>query len=431
MFLPPTFFIIGVAYIKAYRQLDVQQEGGELVRNRLYLIISFILIVSFILIACSGSKKADSPAFNVEEGLSEGFDSETEYDELQDNKSQDEGLQDKEVQDDEAQEDQVQDSEAQNDDDQDNITQNASDQDNIAQDAGNQDNIAQDAGLQDKEAQGSGQISTDNIIPATDTNVHKDDTEDDKTDDIDNVNVPEEIDDFDDTAQNNKDDLQSDSPKESKADNKPKSKKIIAIDAGHQKKGNYKEEAIGPGATTTKPKVSSGTQGVSTKVPEYELTLEISLKVKEELIKRGYEVYMIRETHDVNLSNRERAELANESGADIFIRIHADSIDNPNVKGTSTLYPSKKNPYVSYLGENSYSLSKALVDSICDATGSKNRGAIARDDMSGINWCTIPVSIIEMGYMSNKEEDELMQTEDYQDKIVQGICDGIDLYYKQ
>lgn len=120
-------------------------------------------------------------------------------------------------------------------------------------------------------------------------------------------------------------------------------KKLIVIDAGHQKKPNYKEEPIGPGAEEAKPKVSTGTRGISSGVEEYILTLVIAFKVKEELIDRGYDVIMIRETHDVNLSNRERAEIANESGADIFIRIHADGSTDQTVSGTSTLYPSSSN----------------------------------------------------------------------------------------
>lgn len=221
----------------------------------------------------------------------------------------------------------------------------------------------------------------------------------------------------------------SDNTKDYDINDEAVEKKIIAIDAGHQRKGNYDKEPIGPGAKTTKAKVSSGTQGAYTDIPEYELNLVIAKKVKDELIARGYEVVMIRESHDVNLSNKERADIANDSGADIFIRIHANGSTNSSVNGTSTLYPSKKNPYVADLSDDSYKLSKEIVDAICKSAGSKNRGAVAHDDMSGINWSDIPVTIIEMGYMTNEKEDRLMQTKDYQDKLVKGICDGIDNYY--
>ncbi len=204
----------------------------------------------------------------------------------------------------------------------------------------------------------------------------------------------------------------------------------ICIDPGHQGKGNNEQEPVGPGASETKKKVSYGTQGVSTKIAEYQLNLDVSLMLKAELIERGYDVFMIRESNDVNISNMERAIMGNESGADVAVRIHANGSDNQSVKGALTIYPSEKNPYVAYLSEDSRRLSESIINSLCSETGAKNRGALARDNYTGSNWSKIPVTIVEMGYMSNPEEDELMATEEYRKKIVKGIADGIDEYFK-
>lgn len=206
--------------------------------------------------------------------------------------------------------------------------------------------------------------------------------------------------------------------------------KLIAIDAGHQAKGNSEKEPIGPGASEMKAKVASGTQGTATGIPEYQLTLAVSLKLKQELINRGYQVYMIRETHDVNISNAERAQMADKSGADIFIRVHANSLNDSSIQGALTMCQTSKNPYNGNLYSKSLSLSQAVVNGICSQTGFKNRGVQETDSMSGINWCNIPVTIVEMGFMSNAEEDKKMATEEYRDKIAKGIADGIDAYYK-
>lgn len=206
--------------------------------------------------------------------------------------------------------------------------------------------------------------------------------------------------------------------------------KKIAIDPGHQGKGNSEQEPIGPGASQTKAKVASGTSGRTTGVPEYQLNLDVSLKLRDELIARGYEVYMIRETNDVNISNAERAQAAAASGADILVRIHANGSENSSVAGALTMAPSTANAYLDdELVGQCQKLSQAVIASFCEATGANNQGVYQTDEMSGLNWCTIPATIVEMGYMTNPEEDTKMQTEEYQNSMVQGIANGIDQYF--
>lgn len=206
--------------------------------------------------------------------------------------------------------------------------------------------------------------------------------------------------------------------------------KKVAIDPGHQAKGNSEQEPIGPGASQTKAKVASGTSGRTTGVAEYELNLAVALKLKEELSKRGYEVFMIRESHDVNISNAERAKMAAESGGDILIRIHANGSENSGVSGALTMAPSQANPYMEgSMVEQCQKLSKEIIEAFCEATGANNQGVYQTDEMSGLNWCTIPATIVEMGYMTNPEEDTRMQTEEYQELMVQGMANGIDRYF--
>lgn len=206
---------------------------------------------------------------------------------------------------------------------------------------------------------------------------------------------------------------------------------VIVVDAGHQEKGNSEKEPIGPGETKTKDKTASGTRGKATETPEYELTLDIALQV-EEMLKDDYTVIMVRRTSDVDISNKERAMLANNIKANAFVRIHADGSENPEARGAMTICntPDSKYENVRVNYEQNRKLSEYVIDAYTNETEIKKNGIRESNDYAGINWCSVPVTIIEMGFMTNQEEDKLMQDTQFQQKMAKGIATGIKNYIK-
>lgn len=220
-------------------------------------------------------------------------------------------------------------------------------------------------------------------------------------------------------------------PEEDPAQDEEKNGYVIAIDPGHQ--GSHVDmsalEENAPGSGEMKAKATGGTKGSYTDLPEYQLNLDVALKVRDMLEEKGYEVVMAREDNDKAISNKERAELANESGADVCVRIHANGSEEPSSQGALCLVMSKDNPYVGQLYEESSRLAEAVLGAYCEATGFRDQGVITSDTMTGINWSKIPVVILEMGFMTNEHDDTKMADEDFQQTMAEGIVQGIEAYF--
>ena len=166
--------------------------------------------------------------------------------------------------------------------------------------------------------------------------------------------------------------------------------------------------------------MSSGTSGRKTRIPEYVTVLEIAFKLRDALEAEGAEVKMTRETHDVDISNQERAKLMNDLGVDLVLRIHCDGVESRSKRGIA-LYCSRSN---SIAGE-SYRAAEAILPAVCDATGAKANGIVSNDNYTGQNWSTVPCLMVECGFSSNPEEDVLLNSEDYQWKLAEGLTQGI------
>lgn len=204
--------------------------------------------------------------------------------------------------------------------------------------------------------------------------------------------------------------------------------RTIVIDPGHQAEADQSQEPVGPGASEMKAKVSVGATGKTTGLAEYELNLEIGLKLQDILTERGYNVIMTRTSNDVNISNAERAEIANDANADAFIRVHANGSENSGVSGAMTICQTKSNPYNGDLYEESRALAEDVLAGIVASAGCRQQSVWETDTMSGINWCQVPATIVEVGYLSNAEEEQKLATDEYQQKIADGIADGVDEY---
>ncbi|MCR5633233.1 MAG: N-acetylmuramoyl-L-alanine amidase [Eubacterium sp.] len=205
--------------------------------------------------------------------------------------------------------------------------------------------------------------------------------------------------------------------------------KIVVLDPGHSSVVSGNTEPIGPGSGEYKAADSSGTSGPTSGLTEYQLNLQIAQKLRTELQNRGYTVYLTREDNSTGISCAERAQMANNLNADAFIRIHADGSDSSSASGAMGICITPSNPYISSMYSESRRLSDAVLNAYVAETGFSSRGVWETDTMTGNNWSQVPCTLLEMGFMTNPNEDSLMADEAFQSKMVTGIANGVDTYF--
>ena len=205
---------------------------------------------------------------------------------------------------------------------------------------------------------------------------------------------------------------------------------VICVDPGHcvtPEAGKGHRELVSPLSDETKPLYTTGTSGVN--MTEEQLNLMVGLQLRDALEGLGAEVVMTREVSEITISGIERCEIANEAEADVAIHIHADGNNDPSVHGVSVLVPAADLLGTPSILDESARLGELMVDAVATETGAKNRGTAPRSDMTAFNFSEVPSVLIEMGFMTNPEEDALLETPEYQAKIVTGMANSLLQWY--
>ena len=165
---------------------------------------------------------------------------------------------------------------------------------------------------------------------------------------------------------------------------------------------------------------------------EKTVTLKVALELRRLLEAEGAEVIMTRET-DRTVSEKgakasdieelgARCDVANRVGVDIFISIHADSFTRPEARGTTGYYYGKS---TSGRGQK---LADCIRRNLVEQLGTPSRGT-QPCNFYVVKNTDMPATLIELGFISNKEEEKLLDSKEGVEKAAQGIFDGIEDYF--
>ncbi len=205
---------------------------------------------------------------------------------------------------------------------------------------------------------------------------------------------------------------------------------VICVDPGHcvtPLAGKGYRDPVSPLSDETKATYTTGTQGKH--LTEEKLNLAVGLKLRDRLRALGATVVMTREVSNITINGVERCEIPNRLRADVAVRIHADGNADRSVHGVCVMTPTGDLLGTPSIKAESVRLGQLMVDAVAQETGAKNRGLMPRYDLTGFNFSEIPTVLIEMGFMTNAEEDALLETDAYQDKIVEGMTRSLLQWY--
>lgn len=164
--------------------------------------------------------------------------------------------------------------------------------------------------------------------------------------------------------------------------------------------------------------VDVGATGVSGQ-HEKDFTLNVSKKVEKLLEQEpNIQVFMTRvDDQFISQESRQRPNYANEIEADLFISIHGNTFSDPNVSGTETFYYHK----------HSQHFAEIMQKHVVDATGFRDRGALKKD-LFVVKDTKMPAALIEIGYLTNPQDESDMWDEDFQNRVADAIVEGIKEY---
>jgi N-acetylmuramoyl-L-alanine amidase len=158
---------------------------------------------------------------------------------------------------------------------------------------------------------------------------------------------------------------------------------------------------------------------IGTKVDEKTLTLSIAKKLEAQLHDQGASVTLTR-TDDTFIPLAKRVQTSNSENADAFISLHYNAFEDKSVRGIHTFY---------YGGNENRKLADSIHKSLINYTNLIDRGA-KQADFQVLRENKQPSLLIELGFISNPEEQKLVQTNKYQEEAAKGIVAGLDDYFK-